>query len=118
MEELQKTYFDHAVATGDFRILSVHAQINGVPVPHPPGPVIDSNPPCYLVPGEDFRHLYHAHVENLPDYPTRRSVGKRDRSVTPNPDATAESNEDEEYWLESQQQQHHQGYGSGPSSAR
>jgi hypothetical protein len=102
-EELQKKYWDHADATGDFRIPNVHALINGKRFPHPPGPVIDSKPLCYLVSGIEFRHLCHLPVDNLPDYPTRR--GKRAISVTPNLDATHESNEDEVYWIEPAQQQ-------------
>ena len=112
VEDLEKNYWDHADATGDFRMPSVHALVNGVPVPHPPGPVIDSKPPCYLVLGIEFRHLCHLPVDNLSDYPTRR--GERARSVTHYPDATAESSEDEEYWMEYVKQQ---GDGSEPSSA-
>jgi hypothetical protein len=118
VEELEKKYWDHADVAGDFRMPSVHALVNGKTIPHPAGPVTDSKPPCYLVPGIEFRHLCYLPVDSLPDYPTRR--GKRARSVTPYPDATPETSEDEEYWMEparqQQQQQQPQGNGSGPSS--
>jgi len=123
---LQKKYFDHAESTGDFRIPSVRALFNNVPVPHPPGIEYRSRPECYKNPNIEFRHLAHLPVDTLPDSPLREDYWHRSRSRSPPPsrgkepasapdaDATVavESSEDEEYWLESR------GDGSGPSSAR
>ena len=122
VEELENVYFDHAVANGDLRIPSAHALINGVPVPHPPGPVTTTRPSCFdVIP----RHMSHFPVTNLPSPARAPSYWGRDRSRSPvrgkesmppcpYEDATTESESIDEYWLESARRQEEC---VGPSSA-
>ena len=131
IEELQKKYWDHADATGDFRIPRIRALFNGVHVPHPPGPMTNSRPECYKNPNFEFRHLCRLPIDSLPDSLVREDRWCRSRSRSPPPsrgkepalapdqDATpedeGETSEDEVYWLESKRMHHV--YDSGASSA-
>jgi hypothetical protein len=119
-EKIKNSYFDQAVATADIKIPIVHALINGVPVSHPPGPVTNTRPSCFVV---IPRHMSHFPVTRLlspsraPSYWGRdriKSPVRGKRAASPYPDAIVESSEDDEYWIESAE---HQGDGGGPSSA-
>ena len=119
VEELKNFYFDRAVDTGDFRIPSVHALINDLPVPHPPGPVTNTRPTCFK---EIPHHLSHFPVTDLPSSPQfgnfwsrheARGRGKRAATPCPYEGVTTEDESIDEFWIESARQQ---GDGSGPSS--
>lgn len=95
--ELSKWHYDNAVHTEDYRIPDVQAFVDDRPIPHP----------------KKFRRSHYWNSDWLSVIP------RHPRFRTPSPVSDViydNSDDDDEYWLESREQ--NRGDGSGPSSAR